>query len=143
MTTWVLVANTAEAHLYQSPNLRTEGLSLIKDFKHPESRKKITDLITDKPGHFKTDNGARGAFTKGDPKETEAEHFALELLKELKSGHDQKKYFSLVIIAPHHFYSHFKKHFNFNLEDVKHISKDYTKYALPKLLTIIREQLFI
>lgn len=143
MITWVLVANAAEAHLYQSENLRTEGLQLVKDFSHPDSRKKVTDLISDKPGHYKTDTGVHGAYAKGDPKENEAEHFALELVKALKAAHDQKKYFSLVIITPHHFYGHIKKHFNFHIDDVKHIPKDYTKYAMPKLITSIREQLFV
>lgn len=143
MTTWVLVANSAEAYIYSVDNLRKDKLEKLKDFYHPDSRKKVTDLVTDRPGHFKIDSGTHGAFAKGNPKENEAEHFALQLIKELKVGHDAKKYFSLVIITPSHFYNHFKKHLNFTVEDLKHIPKDYTKYDAAKLLSSIREHLIV
>jgi protein required for attachment to host cells len=143
MTTWVIVANTAKASLYASENLRTEDLHLLKEFSHPESRKKITDLMCDKPGHYKTDTGMRGAFTKGDPKLVEAEHFALELVKELKGGFDQKKYYTLVIVTPPHFFSLITKHLHFHQDDIKHIAKDYTQYPLAKLSESVREHLFV
>ena len=141
MTTWILVANSAEANLYSSENLRTHDAKLVCEFKHPDSRKKITDLVSDHLGHFKTDSGAHGAFTKGDPKDNEAEHFALELAHELKAGHDQGKFKKLIVVAPGHFYAHISKHMHNNITDITHIVKDYTKYNLSKLNESLKEQL--
>ncbi|HBS51652.1 MAG TPA: host attachment protein, partial [Coxiellaceae bacterium] len=39
--------------------------------------------MSDKPGHYKTDGNAHSAYSKNDPKEVEAEHFAIQLAHEL------------------------------------------------------------
>ncbi|EKE01703.1 MAG: hypothetical protein ACD_21C00072G0026 [uncultured bacterium] len=143
MTTWILVANAAEAKLLTSENLRIGELKLLRELTHPDSRKKITDLMSDKPGHYKTDTGAYGAFSKNDPKEVEAEHFAMQLAHELKAGWDQNQYKHLVIVTPAHFYGIIKKHLDNHLADIVHISKDYTKYTLIKLVASLKEHLFI
>ncbi|MCL5260528.1 MAG: host attachment protein [Gammaproteobacteria bacterium] len=142
MTTWVLVANTAGARIYQSENLRVDNLNLIKELPHPEGRKKISELISDHLGHYKSDTGSRGAFSKGDPKENEAEHFAIMLAKELKTEHEQNKYQDLVLVMPAHFHALLAKHLRVT-NNVVHIAKDYTKYALPKLTQALREHLFV
>ncbi|HBS51651.1 MAG TPA: hypothetical protein DEA62_01490, partial [Coxiellaceae bacterium] len=38
--TWILVANAAEAKLLTTDNLRIGELELVREFVHPESRKK-------------------------------------------------------------------------------------------------------
>jgi protein required for attachment to host cells len=141
MTTWVLVANSAEAYLYYSDNLRVDGLHLISKHCHPDSRKKITDLVSDRPGHYQTDVGAHSSYAKGNPKEVAAEHFAIELAKELKNGFDNNKYKDLVIVAPGHFASLLTKHYK--SLTAKQITKDYTKYKIKRLTVAIKEALFI
>lgn len=144
MTTWILVANSAEARLLASENLRVVGeLKLLREFVHPDSRKKIADLTSDKPGHYKTDAGIRGAYSKNDPKEVEAEHFAVQLAHELKSGWDQNQYKRLITITPAHFSGLMKKHLDNHLADIVHISKDYTRYPLAKLAESLKEHLFV
>jgi protein required for attachment to host cells len=143
MTTWILVVNAAEAKLLTSENLRVGELELVREFAHPESRKKATELTSDKPGHYKTDMGARSAYIKNDPKEVEAEYFAIQLAHELKAGWDHNKYKSLVVVAPAHFYGLMKKHLDSHLAEIIHIPKDYTKYKLPKLAASLKEHLFI
>lgn len=142
MTTCVLVANAAQAKILTSENLRVGELKLVREFIHPESRKKAIELTSDKPGHYQTDGGGHGAFNKNNPKEIEAEHFAIQLAHELRSivGHDQYRHF--VIIAPAHFYGLMKKHIEHHISDIVHISKDYTKYPLTKLTASLRESLF-
>lgn len=143
MTTWVLVANAAEAKLYSSSNLRTDDLHLFKEYNHPDSRKKVSDLVSDKPGHYDTDIG-RGAFEKGNPKKAEAEHFALELIKELKTHCVPNEVKSLIIVVPDSFYKFMIKHFDFNVYNngkFIHIAKDYTKYTLKELMQTLKEQL--
>jgi protein required for attachment to host cells len=144
MITWILVANAAEAKLLTSENLRIVGeLKLLRELTHPNSRKKAADLMSDKPGHYKTDGGMRGAYSKNDPKEVEAEHFAIHLAHELKAGWDQNQYKHLVIVTPAHFYGLLGKHLDNHLSDIVHISKDYTRYPLLKLADSLKEYLFV
>lgn len=142
MTTWILVANAAESKLYTSENLRIGELELLREFTHLNSRKKITELMSDKPGHYKTDTGIRGSYSKNDPKEVEAEHFAIQLAHELKTGWNQKQYEHLVIVTPAHFYGLMKKHLDDHLSNAVHVSKDYTKYTPQKLAISLRGHLF-
>jgi len=141
MTTWVLVANTAGARIYQSGNLRVDNLVLVKEMPHPEGRKRISELTSDHLGHYQSDMGGRGAYTKGDPKENEADHFASLLAKELKVEHEQNKYQNLVLVMPAHFHAALAKHLHVG-NNIVHIAKDYTKYALPRLTQALREHLF-
>lgn len=149
MITWILVANSAEAKILTSENLRiVSELKLLRELQHSNSRKKVTDLMPDKPGHYKVDSGMRGSFTKNDPKEVEAEHFAIQLVNELKSGLDKNHYKHLVIVTPAHFYGLIEKHMGSHFlsgvtrPDITHISKDYTKHPLAKLAESLKEHLF-
>jgi protein required for attachment to host cells len=47
-TTWILVANASQAKLYANTGPK-KGLKLVKDLKHPESREKASDLVSDRP----------------------------------------------------------------------------------------------
>ena len=144
MTTWILVANSAEAKILTSENLRlTKELKLLRKLEHPASRKKTSDIVSDKPGHYQTDGGAHGAFGKNDPKDVEAEHFAIQLVHELKSAYDQNQYKHLVIFTPAHFYGLLEKHLNKHLSDIVHFSKDYTRYPLERLAETVKEHLFV
>ena len=143
MKTWILVANSAEAKILATDKLRTGELEVVREFTHPESRKKISELMTDKPGHYKTDSGAHSAYDKNDPKEIEAEHFAMQLIHELKTGWDQHNFKNLIVVAPAHFYGILRKHMqHFNFCDIDHIPKDYTKYTLSKLHCSLKEHVF-
>jgi protein required for attachment to host cells len=137
----ILVANSSHACLYSSDNLRTSGLTLIKDFEHPDSRKKISDLMSDRPGHYKTDGNAHGSFDEGDPKKTEAEHFALELAKFIKGMLGSSKGTKLYVIALSHFCDLMKKHLHIHVKEIVTIYKDYTKYPTKDLLISLREHL--
>lgn len=143
MKTWILVANSAEAKLLVTDNLRIGELELIRDFIHPESRKKISDLVSDRPGHYKTDASARSAFEKNDPKAIEVERFALQLTHELKAGLNKNQFKKILIVAPAHFYGLLKKHLHIpeSLEEA-HISRDYTKYTLQELHESLKKHLF-
>ena len=143
MKTWILVANAAEAKLLTSDNLRVGETALVKEFSHPESRKKVSELISDKPGHYKTDANTRGAYSENDQKEIEADHFALELARELKKHWDQHQFKKLLIVTPAHFYGLLKKHLCLggDLEKI-HILKDYTKHNHHDLSEAIKGQLF-
>ncbi|MDR1057905.1 MAG: host attachment protein [Coxiellaceae bacterium] len=111
MKTWILIANSAEAKLLATDNLRMGKLELIREFTHLESRKKISELMTDKPVHYKTDTNAYSAYNKNDPKQVEAEHFALQLAHELKTGVDHNFCKKILLVVPAHFYGLIKSTF--------------------------------
>lgn len=141
---WILVANAAEALFYSSENLRVDGLKLIEELSHPDSRKKMTELASDRPGRFQTDQGGHGSYDKGKHslKITEADNFAHELANKLIQGYDRNLYSKLILVTPSHFYGLIKKHLGNHIHDEVHIPKDYTKYPLAKLTTSIKNQLF-
>jgi protein required for attachment to host cells len=142
MAMFIVVASTAVAKFFEVDNLQTNDLKIVKELNHPDSRKKVSELVSDKPGHYSTDSGYGGSFTKGDPKHTEAESFAQELAKELKHYHDENiKHDKLVIVAPSHFYSLIKKHLHFKTPEIAHLDKDYTKYTTKELTQSLREYL--
>lgn len=144
MKTWILVANSAEAKLLSTDNLRVGELTLVRELTHPESRQKGCDLMSDKSGHYSTAGSARGAFSDHDPKEVEAEHFAIQLAHELKVGWGDNQYENLLIVTPAHFYGVLKKHLHDNSAiTITHLSKDYTKHALPELHSSLKEMLFV
>jgi len=134
MTSWILVANADKAFIYDSENLRTKKLHLIKKFSHPESREKGINLVSDKQGRYKTDRQSRGAYSETtDPKEFETETFARELASYLKNSNNDNEYAQLIVVAAPHFYGLLDKHIDFRRDIFSHIVKDYTRLT-PKEL---------
>ena len=139
-TTWVLVANASEARLFQRQKAG-QGLELIKEFSHPESRAKGIELASDGPGHFQS-SGARGAFADTTtPKEYEAERFSMELVKALEAGRVANSYQRLVLVASPHFYGLLNSHMGSQISAMVdiHLSKDYTKLAAKELYDQLSE----
>jgi|SRR3989304_3657944 len=142
--TWILVANAAEAKILTTDNLRVGELELVREFAHPESRKKASELMSDKPGHYKTDGNAYSAYSRSDPKEVEAEHFAIQLAHELKASWDKNQYKKLIIVTSAHFYGLINKHMHLNHAlEIVHVLKDYTRYPLAKLHESLKEHLLV
>ncbi|MBI4987574.1 MAG: host attachment protein [Rhodocyclales bacterium] len=99
-TTWILVANASQAKLYANTGPK-KGLKLVKDLKHPESREKASDLVSDRPGQMHSPgNGHRASQPKTDPKTNEARHFAQELARELNHGRSRGQVERLILVAP-------------------------------------------
>lgn len=144
MDTWVLVANASAAKLYTSENLRHNHLVLLDEYSHPDSRKKRTELISDRPGSYEGRGICHGTFVeRSDPKEVEAEHFAQELASKLNSGRNSNSYEKLLLIASPHFQGLLKKHMDAKVsQKVTHvIEKDYTKIPEKALVAYIHTHL--
>lgn len=140
MPTWILIANAACAQIYSTENVRVGNLKLVKEFSHPESRKKELELISDKGGRQKGEGNIGSDYEKKTgPKKVEAEHFALELAKELKLGFSSNKYKNIAIVAPAHFYGLIKQHLNSSIPELLHVSKDYTKLNIKELSEVLSE----
>jgi len=96
---WTVIANTSQCKIYEYDR-KTHELQLLKELFHPESRLKDHDLASDKPGHYKSHNTNRGAYTPDtDPHENELEHFAHLVAKEMDNGRTQNEYEGLVLIS--------------------------------------------
>lgn len=145
-TIWILIASATQANCYQTQHLGHK-LELVKEFDHPENRKKNLDLVTDRPGHYQSSSTANnvaghGAFIeKHTPKEAEAEHFAHVIAEEVNKGRASNAFEKLIVVAPPHFHGLLNKHFDHQVLSrvMHHIEKDYTKYSQKELLAYLDE----
>jgi protein required for attachment to host cells len=79
---------------------------LEKELEHPESRAKVTDLVTGQPGRTQQSGNPaqRSSMSeRTDPKEVEAEVFARQLAEFLHQAHNHNRFERLVLVAPPHF----------------------------------------
>jgi len=102
--TWILVANASMATLYECPAAVSAhskpALAVVKEFYHPDSRKKDHDLVSDREGAYFSGTGGHGNFVENsDPHQYEATVFARELYKHLEHGRVTNQYQSLILVA--------------------------------------------
>lgn len=97
--TWILVANASLAKLYANigPN---QGLRLVKELIHPASRQKNSDLVTDRSGSMASGGGKGTRQSHTQPKEHEAQVFALEIARELYHGRAANAFARAILVAP-------------------------------------------
>ena len=133
--TWILVANASAAHLYANFGPK-KGLLKLKEFEHSASRGKALDLVSDRPGRYNGHGNGHVSFMPAtDPKQNEAQHFALELAKELEHGRTANCYQRLILVAS----APFMGVINGNLDSHVRIlvsdsfEKDYTKASKKQL----------
>lgn len=134
-TTWILVANASMAKLYANHGIK-KGLELIKEFSHPESREKSSNLVSDRPGHNPGTGNGHGSFVPpSSPKEVEAGRFAQELACAVEEGRVSNFYDRLILVASKPFSgmlnTEFSQHVKQRLSDV--VEKDYTKMTAQKI----------
>lgn len=124
----VMVANASTAKCYETSKAGRR-LDLVKEYNHPQSREKGTDLITDRPFFY----------DKTSPKEVEADRFAKQLADDLKHFMNQYEY--LVMIAPPHFHGLLNKHCDAQIRPriIYSLEKDYTKNSAKELGSMLNE----
>ena len=139
--TWLIVANSSQATLYETERT-PKTLKLLKEFIHPPSRAKGSELASDRPGHYQGDARGTGGSTHGafkeavDPKAYEHERFATELAKELDSGRSANSFKNLIIVASPRFHGLLNKRMSSQLAKMvsRHVDKDYTAETPEGLL---------
>jgi len=143
MNTWVLVASASKARIFGTDQIG-EAMECMKEFSHPESREKVSDLTSDRPGHYQSKGTGHGAFVEPtDPKEHEADRFASELAMELDKGRTSKAYRKLVVVAAPHFHGLLNNHINKQTRAmiVSDIQKDLTSCEPRELPDRLKEYL--
>ena len=108
--TWLLIANGSEARLFDT-ELHPETLTVLQEFKHPESREKTSELISDKMGRYQGDAGTGyGSYNEPtDPQEHEMERFAAELAHTLEEGRTSNSFKHLIIASSPRFHGLLKQ----------------------------------
>jgi len=133
--TWILVANASAAYLYANYGPK-KGLQKLKEFEHNASRGKALDLVSDRPGQYNGHGNGHGSFMPAtDPKQNEAQHFALQLAKELDHGRIANSYQRLILVASAPFIGlingNLGSHVRILVSDS--FEKDYTKISKKQL----------
>lgn len=101
MKSWILVADSASARVYEA--LTPDApLTLVEQHSHPQSRAHGRDLTTDRPGRGHPMAGAsrHGMEPPTDPTAVEAERFAAEIAALLRDRRLAGDYDRVHLIAP-------------------------------------------
>lgn len=144
-TTWILVANASQAKLYANHGPK-RGLELVKELDHPESREKAANLVSDRPGHNQGHGGGHGAFVQAtDPKEHEADRFALELARELEDGRVSNAYDRLILVSSPAFLGLINNKISTQVKGKlsESIEKDYTRLPIKELSGHLESVVFL
>jgi protein required for attachment to host cells len=128
-TNWILVANASTARIYSNSGPK-KGLKLVKELNHPESRQKASELVSDRAGHMQSVGNGHGSRQPAtDPKQSEADRFALEIANELEHGRTGNSYERLVMVVSSPFIgtinSRLTDHVRNKVSDT--VEKDYTR----------------
>jgi protein required for attachment to host cells len=133
--TWILVANASLARLYANLGPK-QGLKLIKELVHPESRMKNADLSSDKAGAFQASTSGHGAREQQTPpKLNAARNFAQALAKELYLGRSRNEFARAILVAPPAFMGMLNATLDGPTAQMvsDRLEKDYTKTPEPAL----------
>ena len=144
-TTWILVANASEAKLYTNTGI-SKGLEVISTFDHPESRKKSSDLVSDRSGHMQSVGNGHGARQPAsDPKQHEHELFAREIAHHIEQGRTSNQYQRLIIAAEPHFHGLLNNLFSSQVRSLisENLEKDYTKATQKELCRHLEKYVFL
>lgn len=116
-------------------------LTLLKELSHPENRLKSGEITSDKPGHYKVDPSARGAYSPHmQAKDVEIDNFSREIAKELNNERNKKVYDELIVIAPPHMHGLLLHHLNKQVKEliINNFEKDLINYTDHELLQFLQ-----
>lgn len=141
---WVVVANSNLCRIYHYDK-SIEQIVLVKEVNHPVNKLKTREYFTsDKPGHYKTDSSAHGAYVPHtDPKEAEIDKFSREIAQELNQGRNTKAYSQLILITPPHITGLLSHHLDKHVKALikKEIQKDILQYSQHELIAFLKDHL--
>lgn len=140
---WFVAANTNSCRIFVL-NKKDKTLTLVDDLLHPESKLKSSDITSDRPGHYATFSGGRGAYVqREDPKEIEIDVFAREIAKALDQGRRKEEYQHLILAAQPHMNGLIQKHLDVHVKEciTHYLNKDYTHLKNHELFDVLQRDL--
>lgn len=141
--TWIIATSGAKCRIYDYEK-HHHNLTLLKEISHPASKMKATDLVTDRPGSFKTKSTGKARSACGlasDPKRLEIDHFAKELADELETGRVNHQYDKLIIVASPQMSGLLNQHLNKHINElmIANIKKDLVNLSDKALKNFLRD----
>ena len=143
MMHWVVLANEARARIVEADELLGE-LSQVADLVHPESRWKLDELKSDRPGRIAVGGAARSAMDPHtEPEQVEARRFAREIAATLKKGRDEGRFERIVLAAPPKFLGQLRAELDPRIANcvVAELCKDFTRVGLFELPDTLRRNI--
>lgn len=140
--TWILVADASRARLFQYSGFGAE-IEQLKEWDHPKSRARNSELVTDRPGRVMQSHGGphgghgshSGMEPHTAPKDVEHEVFARQLTDELGKGLRENAYGRLILVANPAFLGTLRQVSDEQVHKhtVASVAKDYTSLPLREL----------
>lgn len=133
---WIVITNSNACRIFEYQK-KEKKISLIKELFHGASKLKGIDLVSDGPGHYKTDGSARGTFSPREtPKENEIEQFSQEIAQVLDHGRTTNQFKDLILVIPPHMNGLIHQHLDHPLKNciIDNIVKDYTHLKEHEIL---------
>lgn len=141
-TTGLLLASSVEALIYK---INQKAYQLVETLSHQSGRLKSADLVSDKPGHYKTSHKTRGAFASpSDPHEHEHRIFAAQVADYLNQAVMVHQYQHLIVCAEPHFYGLLHQALSTESKQCikKSIQKNYIPLPEPKRNQVIESIIY-
>lgn len=139
---WVVTTNSNLCRIYEFDQ-KSKTIILLKEINHPENKLKKSEYLTsDKPGQYKTDGSAGGAYIPhSDPKEVSIDHFSKEIADELNRGRNTQAYKKLMLITPSHMNGLLLKHMDKHVKELvcNEIQKDVMHLSQHELQLYLQE----
>lgn len=127
---WIMVANSNDCLFYECDG-HAKHIKFIQEINHPENKLQAHDIVSDKPGHYKSCSYGRGAFTPcSNPVEIATDNFAREIARRLDKGRNQHKFDELIICMPAHMEGLLAKHLS------KYLKKSIKKIVQKNILNL-------
>lgn len=145
MRIWILLADAGSARLYESRGGRSDW-TLVREFSHPESRLRESELLSDKPGRVRQSTGKRTAMEWRTPRrKVEAEKFARELARSLEALVDGATPDRIVLVTPPTFLGLLREKLAPRVQArvSSVIEKDYLHLEPPELKERLHDQVLV
>ena len=141
MSKWLVLANATHARIYDITHQNVKP-NVVKEFEHPEGRLKNGELVSDKPGDFRKDQGGVGKFTKDhSPHEMEIIYFTEKIAHFLEEARNKNLVQELVICIDARMYGFLEEHLSSHVKAMikKYIHKNYLTLPNAEVEKVVEE----
>lgn len=141
--TWVVVADRAIARIFEKSDNADGELRSVATLRHPQSRERMSETVTDGPGSFR--GGAIAGSESGEPNQDHrhhtAENFAREVAAKLEAGRQSGDFRQLILISAPLFLGALRDAMSPPLKQLVEleVDKDYTHLEASRILTHLNE----